>query len=223
MDTHNASNIPECMEALRKQKRNLQNAQALKVQRPSWTASRPEVIMRFMLHRLMLKNTDAHPYVIRSSFVPPAYPPCTSQLSDLKKVMIKDLLVETHHRGSYLLLRTITPADRVTALIAIVEDEDGSTITIQLYNQETTRPESDILGQGAVLAVKEPYLKVMSDGEYGLRVDHLSDVTFIPNHDMLVPSAWITDTGVSKMPAYDWRMKGNDLFNQSRYYRAIEW
>lgn len=47
--------------------------------------------------------------------------------------MIKDLL-ESHHRVSYLVLRTATPVDRMTAIMAIVEDEKGHAATLQLYN-----------------------------------------------------------------------------------------
>lgn len=50
--------------------------------------------------------------------------------------------------------------------------------------------------------VKEPYLKVMSDGDYGIRVDHLSDIMFIPKFDKLVPSLWRRERG-SEGSAYD--------------------
>lgn len=70
--------------------------------------------------------------------------------------------------------------------------------------------------------VKEPYLKVMSDGDYGIRVDHLSDIMFIPKFDKLVPSLWRSERG-SEGSAYDWKIMGNDFFSKSGYHFAIEW
>ena len=78
----------------------------------------------------------------------------------------------------------------MTAVMAIVEDEEGSVLMLQLYNQELELSGAQSLKAGTVLAVKEPYVKVMADGDYGIRVDHLSDVFFIPEFDDLVPSSW---------------------------------
>jgi hypothetical protein len=80
-------------------------------------------------------KTNSNKANLRTSFVPPAYPPCLTSFCDLTKVMIKDLL-ETHHRGTYLLLRSVTPPDRMTAVTAIAEDENGDVFMLQLYNQE---------------------------------------------------------------------------------------
>jgi hypothetical protein len=99
--------------------------------------------------------------------------------------MIKDLLLESHHRENYIMVRSITPPDRMTAVMAIVEDENGDVIMLQLYYQEeeNARPAEDLLGEGTVLILKEPYLKLMSDGDYGLRIDHPSDLIYVPKND----------------------------------------
>lgn len=55
--------------------------------------------------------------------------------------------------------------------MAIVENEKGDVLLVQLYRQEENT--GDILVEGMVLILKEPFLKLMSDGNYGLRVDHL--------------------------------------------------
>jgi hypothetical protein len=62
--------------------------------------------------------------------------------------------------------------------IMVLEDESGDVVMLQIYQQEDEkiRPATAIVKTGTVLLVKEPYFKVMGDGEYGLRVDHLSDV-----------------------------------------------
>jgi hypothetical protein len=62
--------------------------------------------------------------------------------------------------------------------IMVLEDESGDVVMLQIYQQEDEkiRPATAIINTGTFLLVKEPYFKVMGDGEYGLRVDHLSDV-----------------------------------------------
>jgi hypothetical protein len=44
-------------------------------------------------------------------------------MTQLKRVAIKDLQLETHHRRTYLLLRSITLDSRMTAIMVIMEDE----------------------------------------------------------------------------------------------------
>lgn len=190
MDTHDISQAPACLEMLHKQKRTLENAHHLKGQPPRHGKSRDMLMMEFMLHRMSINNRNPDlSTAIRSSFVPPAYPPCTNGFADLKKTMVNNLVLETHHRGAYLLLRTITPASRMTAVMALVEDEDGSVLLLQLLNQDKDLPADDSLSEGTVLVVKEPYLKIMADGGYGIPVDHLSDIQFMARYHKAVPSS----------------------------------
>jgi hypothetical protein len=183
MDTHDVSEIPQYMELLLRQKKTIQDAQLLKGQRPKGKKRRDELIMQFRF-RLMMKQarSDTNNYNMRTTFIPPAYTPCITPLPELKKVMIRDLRLETHHRGTYLLLTSITPPDRMTAVMALVEDEKKEVVMLQLYYQaeENERSAEEILPEGAVLIVKEPYLKVMADGGYGIRVDHVSDISVTP-------------------------------------------
>jgi hypothetical protein len=92
--------------------------------------------MEFLFRRVMASNRPVNLHEIRSSFVPPAYTPSVAAPSTLKGILIKDLTLETHHRGSYILLRAVTPTDRMTAVMAVVEDERGDVLMLQLYNQE---------------------------------------------------------------------------------------
>ncbi|RAL00975.1 TPR domain protein [Aspergillus ibericus CBS 121593] len=222
MDTHDVSQVSEYMQALQRQKQTLQNAQSRKGQKPKPTKSRDQIIMQFMFRQMMGRNGTVDGHALRSSFVPPAYYPSVAPLSELKKVLIKDLTLETHHRGSYILVRAVTSTDRMTAIMTVVEDEKGNVLMLQLYNQEEQLATDGRLVERTVMLIKEPYLKIMADGDYGLRVDHLSDIRFIPDHDPLVPSAW---KGRSKghASAGFWKIKGNDFFNQAAYYLAIDW
>ncbi|KAL3474787.1 hypothetical protein BJX99DRAFT_271504 [Aspergillus californicus] len=220
MDTHDVSNISTYLPYLQNHKRTIQNAQSRKGQRPRPTKSRDNLIMQFMARR-MSNKAPVGLHAVRSSFVPPSYTPCVTALSDLKKTMIKDLTLETHHRGSYLLVRAVTPTDTMTAVMVIVEDEQADVLMLQLYNQED-RLVADRLVEGSVMIVKEPYLKIMTDGDHGLRVDHLSDVVFLPVHDLRVPSSWRRQLTGSDTSANFWKTKGNDHFNKASYHLAID-
>ncbi|KAF8850697.1 SET domain-containing protein [Acephala macrosclerotiorum] len=225
MNTHDVSAIPEFVQLLQKQKQRLRDAQSRKGQHIKGKKSRNEIIMQFRFRLLMKeRKADSGAYNTRSSFIPPAYIPCLSPFSDLAKVMIKDLLLETHHRGTYLLLRSVTPPDRMNAIMAVVEDENKDVLMLQLYYQEVEneRAAEEILKEGTVLIVKEPYLKLMADGDYGIRIDHLSDVTYLSMYDERVPNCWQLKFVEHNVSASAWKAKGNDYFNESRYYAAIE-
>lgn len=223
MDTHDVSNVPEYFRYLQTHKQNLKNAQALKGRPAKSPKSKDEILMQFMFRQMMKTEARGNTTNIRSSFLPPAYPPCHTPFSNLSKVMIKDLCLETHHRKRYLLIRTVTPPDTMTAVMAIVEDEDGSALMLQLYNQEQELSNTHGLRDGTVLVVKEPYVKVMADGDYGIRVDHLSDVWFVPKFDDLVPLFWRKRVTQSDEDASSWKEKGSEHFGQGDYRSAIQW
>ncbi|KAK4042680.1 SET domain-containing protein [Parachaetomium inaequale] len=227
MDIHDVSDTPQYVQVLLDQQAKLRDAQAHKGQRPARTA-RAQVILEFQLNLMASRGKvtagGQQTSFIRSSFVPPPYPPCVVSLSDLKKTMINDLLLETHHRGTYLLVRSVTPQDRMTAVMAIVEDEKGDVLMVQLYHQgdDEDGGAEDILVEGMVLILKEPYLKLMSDGNYGLRVDHLSDVVFLSANDERIPSSWKRESA-GQNTALAWKTKGNSYSKKSAYRSAIEW
>ncbi|KAJ5198589.1 uncharacterized protein N7498_007706 [Penicillium cinerascens] len=218
MDTYDVSDVPEYLRILQGQKRTLRNAQSKKGQRPKAMKSREEILAQFML-RQMINQGPVGPHSIRSAFIPSAYPPSVLPLTDLKKIMIKDLTLETHHRGSYILLRTASQPDIMTAIMAIVEDEDNRALMLQLYNQEKEIA-TDCLTQGTILIVKEPYLKIMADGDCGIRVDHLSDVRFIPAYD--ASSTFLERTGYRRRhPCQRLEDNREQLFQQG-YSKALK-
>jgi hypothetical protein len=225
MNTHDVSSTPQYMQLLHKQKQTLRDAESHKGQRPRERKSRDQITQQFMF-RLMMNRSKANRNTlnIRSSFIPSAYWPCLNSLADLTKVKINDLLLETHHRGNYLVLRSITPPDRMNAIAAIVEDEDKDAIMLQIYHEEeeNERAAEDIFGEGVVLIVKEPYLRLMADGDYGLRVDHLSDVIYLPHFDERIPGCWQPRVVEYNLSASAWKMKGNNHFYESKYDIAIE-
>ena len=82
----------------------------------------------------------------------------------------------------------------MTGILALAEDGYEDVVMLQMYQQEeeVIREATDVVDIGTILMVKEPFFKVMASGEYGLRVDHLSDVVHVNNNDPLIPQAWHT-------------------------------
>jgi hypothetical protein len=144
-------------------------------------------------------------------------------MTQLRCVAIKDLQLETHHRGTYLLLRSITPPSRMTAIMALMEDENGDVIMLQLYQQEDedTRAAADIVDVGTLLLVKEPYFKVMGHGKYGLRVDHLSDIIHLERDDARIPDVWQPRLVEIERSTESLKIKGNLAMQEGRYWDAI--
>lgn len=223
MDVHDISGLEDTIRCIAEQKKNLRNALAFKGQRPT-REPRNAMINQFLLSRA--SNTrasglggESQVYTM-TSFVPPSYPPCITPFSELTKTTIDKLVLETQHRGKYLLVRVVTPQDRITAVMAIVEDEKREVVMLQLYHQEQAGDTlEDILTQGSVVLVKEPYLKHMANGGYGLRVDHVCDVEFLPPGDERIPDAWKQTP--RQRTAVEWKIKGNEEFNATRYRAAI--
>lgn len=161
---------------IKQQKANLQAAESRKGQRPEITQSREMTIMEFMFQHMM-DSTRPIRNPFRTSFVPAAYTPSVASLDRLKKCMFKHLTLETHRRGNYMVLRAVTPPRSLTGVLLVVKDEEGDVVQLALYNQEAEFTSDGRLSPGAVMVVKEPYLKVVANGNYDIRVDHLSDIT----------------------------------------------
>lgn len=117
------------------------------------------------------------------------YAPSVASFKDLHKGMIRDLRLETNHRGSYLLLRFKCSAMRMNAVLNIVEDEAGTVVEFTLYMQEpeVVRAAETILKNGAVIILKEPYFKVATSGSYLIRVDHPTDIVWLSEDDPELP------------------------------------
>ncbi|KAJ5208589.1 hypothetical protein N7449_002968 [Penicillium cf. viridicatum] len=188
---------PESEKLLSEHNRALEAAEAVKGMQYKPKVTRHELLKQFKYRQKMNKDQPrgrASASTVDVSFAPPIYPPCLAPLDGLKKVMFKDLLLETHHRGSYILKTKI------------------KMIPLQMLN-EKLRCHDGSVDKGQILLVKEPYLTLTSVGEYGVRVDHVSDNLFIPLFDKMVPPAWrerLPEDETSQWMAGDWLRMGND-------------
>ena len=113
----------------------------------------------------------------------------------------------------------------VTAIMTIVEDEREDGMVLQLYHQDDKQdqPATSIIKQDDVFIVKEPYFRVMADGNYGLRVDHVSDFVRIDPCDKRVPIQWAPRVIDLDNTANDWKLKGNDALKLEQYRDAVQW
>jgi hypothetical protein len=228
MDTYNVSSLDYYLKLLNKQKKNLKAAKARQGERPEDRMSQQDLVNGFEMHLAVQQihewTTAPTERMMHSSFLPPPYLPSIAPLEELKQTFIKDLRLETHHRGAYLLLRSITRSNRMTAIMAIMEDEREDALMLQLYQQDDRkdRPATSILKQNDIVIVKEPYFKVMADGQYGLRVDHVSDLVRVEPCDKRVPGQWAPRISDLDKTVDDWDVEGNEAIKAEQYWLAVQ-
>ncbi|CAO2647207.1 Nn.00g081290.m01.CDS01 [Neocucurbitaria sp. VM-36] len=214
------------VQTLERQKQVLQKAKKRYGQLPRDRKPREEAYLTFMMALMSMtaKGQRSQNFMVHSSFIPPAYLPCVTPLAELKGISIQDLRLEVHHRGFFLVLRAITPPNRMTGILVLAEDNHDDVVVLQLYQQEEeeAREATDIVDVGTILIVKEPYFKVMASGEYGLRVDHLSDVKLVDENDPRVPESWRPRIAEIEDSAESLKMKGNSAMGDGRYWQAIK-
>ncbi|KAH6676847.1 hypothetical protein B0J14DRAFT_616227 [Halenospora varia] len=213
----------QAFQLMKQQKQALQRANKRKGEIPGDRLPRQALLSQFTMRLLaqsMKQMGDGHQ--IRTTFVPPAYLPCTVSLKNLRKIMIRELKLEIHHRGRFLLLRVLTRPQRMTAVMAIVQDEEDDAVLLQIYHQdeENDKPAVKVLNQGVVVIVKEPYFKQTGDGGYGLRIDHVSDIFWLCDDDARIPAEWQPRLKELKA-AMAWKNEGNDAVVGKDFWKAI--
>lgn len=226
MDTYDVSNVDHYIQYLGKLKDALQAAIKRDGEHPPDRKPRQLLVNLHMMQNaaqnFQCLSIDSHR--IQISFLPPPYLPSTVSYNELMPTYIRDMRLGTHHRGTYLLIRAVTPPNRMTAITAIVEDEKGDAITLQLYQQPDakTQPTSSVITEGNSFLIKEPFFKVMAGGEYGLRVDHVSDLVRIDQHHDMLPLQWRPRVMDLSQTANDWKEEGNRQMNKGQYWAAIQ-
>jgi hypothetical protein len=223
MEFDDISDNREWAQLFDKQKDALQAASQRRGEQPRDRKPREQLISEFMGRRMANDIAMAQgKHQIQQSWVAPPYPPSTAALHCLQKLFIKDLRLETHHRGHYVLLRAATPSMVMTAVMVIMEDEKGHGIPFQLYQQKADayRKAKDVIQESHLCILKEPYFKVQNDGGYGLRVDHVGDLIWLSADDERVPAAWkprISDLEIDAMQLKD---EGNRALKAGKPYEA---
>ncbi|KAL8694772.1 MAG: hypothetical protein Q9218_000618 [Villophora microphyllina] len=228
MDVDDVSHVGQWKQLLQKQKVALQAAGKRKGERPTDRKSRGQLIHEFMLQSaststFMMAQKEGH-HMIHQSWVAAPYPPSVAPFEALKKIYLKGLQLETRHVGCYALLRVATPPTTMTAVMAILEDEKDDAVVFQLYQQEDQdhRPDEGVVRPQRVCIVREPYFKIMNDGGYGLRVDHISDVIWLSSDDERVPLGWGPQISEVDKTAQTLKEEGNLALGTGKLDLAIE-
>ncbi|KAG9730506.1 SET domain-containing protein, partial [Aureobasidium melanogenum] len=136
-----------------------------------------------------------------------------------KKIFLKDLKFETHHRGSFLLLHVFCQPFRKAAVMAAVEDETGDVDRVALYHTKEALRAFEVVPEGTVVTVKEPFYHLEEDGRYVLRVDHPSDMVVLEQHHKLYPEQWQNREEI-QLTAPEWKREGNKAFVREEYPEA---
>lgn len=215
MDTRDVSDRHEFADFMKRIQNAAEKASRRKGQMVREHPPKEKLITEFTmrLFKTSLREAkDEEKTTICTTQVPAPYPPCIVSAEHLEAMMISDMRLETHHRGHKVTLRVLTPPDRLNAVLAIAEDEQGIAVLLQLYQQpeEALVPNTEILAPGKVCIVKEPFFKATTDSTYSVRVDHLGDIIWLDEGDERIPSPWKKPKAILSGSSTGIRMQGND-------------
>ncbi len=183
--------------------------------------SRDNLVKNHMRRCLAMETLDIQGGLydsVHPGFANP-YLPSVAPFQELQLVYLNELRPYFHHRGVYVLLRAITPSLRMAATLSIFEDETGDAVMVQISHQdEDIQPVSE----GRVCIIKEPWYKPMIDGGYGIRVDHISDVTWLPKADKRMSLKWRSQPNDHGMTSTQLKDNDNDALKAGKLFDAIE-
>ncbi|KAI1773666.1 hypothetical protein F4818DRAFT_97598 [Hypoxylon cercidicola] len=224
MDTKDISSDEKYLALLSQIKQNVERVSRRKGERPRHPPP-SFLVTQFMMNRSHTINArrSGMNFTITTTQVPPHYPPCVRPIQELKPMMISRMGLEIHHRGNQVLVHVLTPPDRINAITAIVEDEEGTAVLLQLYNQpdESKVSKENVLQAGDVCIIKEPFFKVSSNSEsYNLRVDHVSDIIWLDDTDYRIPLAWRKRILSLDESSQDFRLQGNAAVGKQNWGEA---
>jgi hypothetical protein len=135
---------------------------------------------------------------------------------------VQSLKVETHHRGFFVTARTITAPYLSTKIVTIIEEDTGSVAKLELCFQHASSPDF-FLPMNSTVAVKEPYLKIIRDGDYVVRVDHPSDIAILRGDDPAVAMMMEVVSKTKKITPLEWKDAGDKTYLNRSYSSAVEW
>ena len=136
----------------------------------------------------MQKLMNPSQHTIATTFIGEPYPPCTKPISSLAPITLRELKLETHHRGRVLIVRTFGIPTRLSAIQSAIEDENKDVDRLAIQNLPLTAVTEKVLPSGAIVAIKEPYYKITADEGVMIRVDHPSDFLRLESGDALIPA-----------------------------------
>ncbi|OCL10901.1 hypothetical protein AOQ84DRAFT_425738 [Glonium stellatum] len=164
-------------------------------------------------------NDQSAPSLAKKFTLPQAYPPSLVPLKSLQKILLRDMLLETHHKNRFLVAKLIGAPYMHAGTTTILEDEAGDVEKVSVHNFGDS-PDDPILLQGIVIAIKEPYYQLSADGTHEIRVDHPSDIYIAKVDDSSIHSEFQTDFHKEKT-ADEWRNEGDKAFLEKKYHSTL--
>ncbi|CAF4639536.1 unnamed protein product, partial [Rotaria sp. Silwood2] len=214
-------------ELWKKRMQNVEMAQRMSGKKPTIRPTKETLISCYQRELALVKSTG-NQVTACNSIITLTYAPCTEPLSSLRRVPLTELVLETVHRGKYVVFKTLMESDKAVGIRTVIEDPEGNVDLFSLYNYALDKHYLDILPVGIIIALKEPYYKVTAGGGTMLRCDHPQNVIYLDADDALVRQlTWKSGVPNStlenkKLLSFDeYRLKGNELFRQEKYYDAV--
>ncbi|GAA5874800.1 hypothetical protein JCM16303_002988 [Sporobolomyces ruberrimus] len=155
----------------------------------------------------------------------------SKQFKDLKQIFFDDMWVSKTHKGSYLVCRSVSYAQKSIGDTLVVEDPKGRVEFLGLYNFgwkgiETGPDLDEMLPLGTLFAIREPTFKTSADGSGCLvRVDSPTDLVFLESNDPLLANIkWSTRSPAKATRArdFDYRAHGNAFFELKKFHLALK-
>ncbi|KAL7628439.1 hypothetical protein AAE478_002642 [Parahypoxylon ruwenzoriense] len=228
INNQNVFKNPESLSFWEQIQASAERAASRKGQIPQDHPPRQPLISQFLLRLRQREALASSPLsemmnsMLHTTQVPPPYPPSIRSINDLRPLKISGMQLETHHHGRKVIIRALTPPDRMTAVLAIVEDEEGTATILQLYNQpeEADVGKWNIIRPLDVYIIKEPFFKIANDGGYSLRVDHVSDIIRLSDDDERIPQKWRKPQLDPQPRSQELRMRGNSAVQEKNWSKA---
>lgn len=107
----------------------------------------------------------------------------------------------------------------------VLQDENKDMVKLQFhhYEKEDIHLAAGGTREGTVCIIKEPWFALLAADSYGIRVDHVSDVVWLPREDSRVPPTWRTQDDAIVKTAKQWKDSGNKAFEMGKLHKAVEW
>lgn len=165
-------------------------------------------------------SSDSCKEIGASSWLFGSYLPSTTPIRKLKRIGLKDLNLDLHNRGCYVLVK-INPSIPFSGGVAIVIDQEESLAGVRIVHQDGKRTYNDSWGLAKYLIIKEPFYIAIPRSPIGcITVHHLTDVVVVLLEDQRLPKHWQLRAEKS---VDEWRQIGNKAVIEKQYHLAIDW
>lgn len=177
-------------------------------------------------HRLRNQGKALSPdHIIMEKF-----PPCLLRMDELKEIKIKDMLLDTHHTGKYVHLKTLSDASPGTWVQALAKDDAGDVVMMRIHNKWDRKGDvNDFLPYGTDVWIKQPYFSTAFTAYNGkeqlltVHSEHPSDVRI---HVNILYAQFKSGFKMKPEDIYEpsfFKDFGNTLFKQKYFPAAILW